>query len=64
MSQLADIEGIVRSTPLPQRQRASLFLSLIEALGWEVDGVSSVDDAEVYLFGDYDNEARPRIHGR
>lgn len=50
MSQLADIEDLVRSQLLEQSAQAKLFYELMQALGWEVDGVSSVADAEVYLF--------------
>ena len=50
MSQLADIEDIVRSQPLEQPAQAKLFYELMQALGWEVDGVSTPADAEVYLF--------------
>ena len=51
MSQLADIEDIVAKQPMPEPLRARLFLELLEALGWEVDGVQTAEDAEVYLFG-------------
>lgn len=50
MSQLADIEDLVVRQPMPQPHRAKLFLELIEALGWEVEGVHTQADAEVYLF--------------
>ncbi len=49
MSKLADIEDIVRNQPMASRLRARLFLDLLEALGWEVDGVTTVEDAEVHL---------------
>ena len=50
MSQLADIEQVVTSTSLPREEQAKLFFDLLEALGWELDGVNSAADAEVYLF--------------
>lgn len=52
MSQLADIEDIVRQQPTNQDQQAKLFFELLQTLGWEVDGVYSVSDAKVYLFMD------------
>ena len=50
MSQLADIEDIVRTQPMEPDERARLFYELMQALGWEVDGVHSSADAQVYLF--------------
>jgi hypothetical protein len=32
-------------------ERANLFLDLLQALGWEVDGVNTIDDAILYLRG-------------
>ena len=51
MSQLADVEDVVRSTPLTSEQQGKLFFELLQALGWEVDGVYNQHDAEIYLFG-------------
>jgi hypothetical protein len=50
MSQLADIQDIVAAQPMEQLARAQLFFDLVQALGWEVDGVYSPADAEIYLF--------------
>lgn len=50
MSQLADIEDLVRTQPMEPGERARLFYELMQALGWEVDGMTSAADAEVYLF--------------
>ena len=50
MSQLADIKDIVRAQPLDNTAAAQLFYDLIQALGWEVSGVFSPQDAEIYLF--------------
>lgn len=49
MSQLADIEDVVRSTPLTTEEQGKLFFELLGALNWEVDGVYSPEDAKVYL---------------
>lgn len=52
MSQLADIEDLVRQQPTNQDQQAKLFFDLLETLGWSIEGVFSVEDAKVYLFMD------------
>jgi hypothetical protein len=49
MSQLADLTEVVKSAPLDERRRAILFLNILEALNWEIDGVETIDDAIVYL---------------
>lgn len=49
MSQLADVTDAVRNTNLPVKEQAELFLELLSALRWEIDGVDSVADAEVFL---------------
>lgn len=51
MSQLADIEQVVSSQPMEEKERASLFLDLLQALNWEIDGVNTVEDAILYLRG-------------
>ena len=50
MSQLADIEDLVRQQPLSQDEQAELFFNLLETLNWSVEGVFSAKDAKVYLF--------------
>lgn len=49
MSQLADIEAVVLETPLTTEQQGKLFFDLLQALGWELDGVHTPADAEVYF---------------
>lgn len=52
MSQIADIEDIVRAQPMMVEERAKLFFELCAALGWDTpDGVFDEKDAVVYLFG-------------
>ncbi len=51
MSQLADIEKVVSGQPMSEFDRALLFLEILEVLGWDIDGVTSVDDAVLYLQG-------------
>jgi hypothetical protein len=50
MSQLRDVQDIVLGLPLSVTEKSTLFFELLGALDWEVDGVSSVGDAEVFLF--------------
>lgn len=49
MSQLADLEAVVLDTPLTTEQQAKLFVDILDALEWEVDGVSTPQDAIVYF---------------
>ena len=49
MSQLRDIEEAVLDTPLKPEQRGKLFFDLLQALGWEVEGIQRPEDATVYL---------------
>ena len=49
MSQLADLTRVVQDTPLDVKEQAELFLNILGALQWEVDGVETVEDAIVYL---------------
>ena len=49
MSQLADIEAVVLNTPLTSEQQGQLFVDILSALDWEVDGVSTWQDALVYF---------------
>jgi hypothetical protein len=49
MSQLADIKDVVIQTPLPPFEKAKLFFEIMQALGWEIDGVKTVEDAQVFL---------------
>ena len=49
MSQLADIEYIVSVHTDTDEAAAALFLALIDALHWDVDGVATVQDAIEYL---------------
>lgn len=51
MSQLADLEQVVSCQPMDEKERATLFLDLLQALNWEVDGVNTVEDAILYLKG-------------
>jgi len=51
MSQLRDVQDIVMGLPLSVEDKSTLFFELLEALEWEVDGVSSSQDAEIFLFG-------------
>jgi hypothetical protein len=49
MSQLADIEEVVSLQPLSDDDQAKLFYDLLGALRWDIEGVSSWQDAKVYL---------------
>lgn len=49
MSQLVDIVKVVDDTPLTPEARARLFFEITQALGWELEGVRSAEDAQVYL---------------
>jgi hypothetical protein len=51
MSQLADLEDVVVCTNLTADEKAKLFLDLLSALDWEVDGVQTVEDAKIHLNG-------------
>jgi len=49
MSQLADIEEVVLNTPLTSEQQGQLFVDILSALHWEIDGVETWQDALVYF---------------
>ena len=49
MSQLADLEDVVRSTPLTTEEKGKLFFELLGVLRWDVDGIYTPEDAEVYI---------------
>ena len=49
MSMLADIEAVVLETPLTSEQQGKLFFDLLQALGWDIEGVGNADDALAYL---------------
>lgn len=49
MSQLADIEHIVVKHTDTDNEAGSLFLDIIEALHWDVEGIQTVQDAVDYL---------------
>ena len=51
MSQLADIEKVVSTQPMNELEKALLFLEILEVLGWDIDGVTSAEDAILYLRG-------------
>ena len=49
MSQLADIEEVVLSTPLTSEQQGQLLFDILQALNWDIEGVGNAEDALVYL---------------
>jgi hypothetical protein len=49
MSQLADIEQIVSCHTSTDSEAGALFLDIIQALHWDVEGVATVEDAIEYL---------------
>lgn len=49
MSQLADIEEVVLNTSLTSEEQGQLFVDLLSALRWEIDGLSTWQDALVYF---------------
>ena len=49
MSQLADIEEVVLNTPLTSEQQGQLFVDLLDALGWQIDGLTTYQDALAYF---------------
>lgn len=49
MSQLADLEAVVLNTPLTSEQQGQLFVDILSALDWEVDGVETWEDALAYF---------------
>ena len=50
MSQLADLEDVVKNHTTDEVQAGVLFYEILGALNWEIDGVNSPEDAQVYLF--------------
>jgi hypothetical protein len=49
VSQLADIEEVVLNTPLTSEQQGQLFVEILSALDWEIDGVETWEDALAYF---------------
>lgn len=49
MSQLSEIEYIVVKHTSSDSRAGALFLDIIQALGWEIDGVDTVQGAIEYL---------------
>jgi hypothetical protein len=49
MSQLADLEEVVLNTSLTSEQQGQLFVDILSALAWEVDGVETWQDALAYF---------------
>ena len=49
MSQLADLKEVVNCTPLSPLEQGKLLLAILGALEWEVDGVETAEDAQVFL---------------
>lgn len=49
MSQLADIEDVVLNTSLTSEEQGKLLFEILQALGWDIEGVSNAADALVYL---------------
>lgn len=49
MSQLADLEEVVLDTPLTSEQQGKLLFDILQALGWDIEGVGNPADALEYL---------------
>lgn len=49
MSQLADLEHVVRAHTETDEQAGALFLDIIQTLNWDIDGVVDTESAAEYL---------------
>ena len=49
MSQLADLEYVVRAHTETDEQAGALFLDIIQTLHWTVDGVNDTESAVEFL---------------
>jgi hypothetical protein len=49
VSQLADLEAVVLDTPLTSEQQGQLFVDLLSALDWDIEGVATWQDALAYF---------------
>ena len=49
MSQLADLEYVVRAHTTTDEEAGALFLDIIQVLHWEVDGVNDAESAAEFL---------------
>jgi len=49
MSQLADLTHIVKMHTETDDKAGALFWDILNALGWDIEGVCSAEDAAVYL---------------
>jgi hypothetical protein len=49
MSQLADLEEVVLNTSLTSEEQGQLFVDLLSALDWDIEGVATWQDALAYF---------------